>query len=155
MKPALDQVDRQLLKLLQEDGRISNANLARTVGLSPPSVLQRVRKLEEMGLVANYTAILDREAMGYSLMVIAQVSLSLHNKKPIDAFVAAIGNIPEVLECLHVSGDYDFLLKIIVEDMHAYERFIREQLSTIDGVGKIHSCFVLASKKYTTELPLS
>lgn len=150
----LDDVDVKLLSLLQDDGRMTNADLARRVGLSPPSVLQRVRKLEENGLVSKYTAILDAAKMGYSLRVMAMVSLSLHQEKPIEGFQKAVKEIPAVLEVLHVSGDFDFLLKIVVRDMADYERLVREQLSTIPGVGKIQSSFVLGVNKDTTALPL-
>ena len=150
----LDEVDLKLLTLLQDDGRMTNADLARKVGLSPPSVLQRVRKLEDSGLVSKYTAILDADKMGYSLRVMAMVSLSLHQEKPIEGFQKAVKEIPEVLEVLHVSGDFDFLLKIFVRDMADYERLVREQLSAIPGVGKIQSSFVLGVNKDTTSLPL-
>lgn len=133
---------------------MTNADLARRVGLSPPSVLQRVRKLEENGLVSKYTAILDSAKMGYSLRVMAMVSLSLHQEKPIEGFQKAVTEIPAVLEVLHVSGDFDFLLKIVVRDMADYEKLVREQLSTIPGVGKIQSSFVLGVNKDTTALPL-
>jgi len=154
MREKLDTVDARILRLLQDDGRVTNADLAREVGLSPPSMLQRVRKLEQAGYVNRYTAILNHEALGYSLIVMAMISLALHQEKPIEKFQAAIRDVPEVLECLHVSGDYDFLLKIVARDMHDYERIVREQLSTIKGVGKIHSSFVLGVNKSTTEIPI-
>lgn len=154
MKGSLDRVDREILKILQADGRVSNANLARRVGLSPPSVLQRVRKLEETGFISAYRTHLDPEKLGFNLLVVAHVSLALHQEKPIEAFRAAVQEIPEILECLHVSGDYDFLLKVVVGDMHEYEKLVREKISAIPGVGKIHSSFVLAPVKMTTELPL-
>lgn len=150
----LDSVDVQLLKLLQEDGRMTNADLARRVKLSPPSVLQRIRRLEDSGLVSRYTAILDAERMGYKLCVMAMVSLALHQEQPIEGFRKAIVDVPEVLEVMHVSGDFDYLLKIIVKDMADYERLVREQISTIPGVGRIQSSFVLAVNKNTTALPI-
>lgn len=150
----LDSVDLQLLKLLQEDGRMTNADLARRVKLSPPSVLQRIRRLEEAGLVGRYTAILDAEKMGYKLCVMAMVSLALHQEQPIEGFRTAIVEVPEVLEVMHVSGDFDYLLKIVVKDMADYERLVREQISTIPGVGRIQSSFVLAVNKNTTALPI-
>ena len=154
MRDSFDEVDLSILRLLQANGRITNADLARRVGLSPPSVLQRVRKLEDQKLITGYTALLNREAMGFGLVVIAMVSLALHQEQAIDRFRKAAKSMPEVLECLHVSGDFDFLLKIVVKDMKAYEKFIREKLSAIKGVGKIQSCFVLAENKQTTELPI-
>ncbi len=150
----LDEVDLEILRLLQRDGRITNADLARHVKLSPPSVLQRVRKLEQSGIISAYTAVLDSQLMGYQLLVVAMVSLALHQEQPIEGFRKAVADIPEVLECLHVSGDFDFLLKIVVKDMAAYERLVRESLSTIQGVGKIQSSFVLAVNKDTTALPV-
>ncbi len=154
MRDKLDHVDSKILRLLQEDGRVTNADLAREIGLSPPSMLQRVRKLEQAGYVRQYTAILDHEALGYTIVVMAMISLALHQEKPIEKFQAAVLNIPEVLECLHVSGEHDFMLKIVAKDMHDYERIVREQLSTIKGVGRIQSNFVLGINKDTCSLPI-
>jgi Lrp/AsnC family transcriptional regulator, leucine-responsive regulatory protein len=153
-KERLDATDKQLLNFLQEDGRITNADLARKVNLSPPSVLQRVRRLEESGLVDKYVAVLNPERLGYQMLVFAQVSLALHHEQPIEAFRSNVLEIGQVLECHHVSGDFDFLLKIIVPDMKSYEELIRTQLSNIPGVGKIQSSFVMATNKSTTVLPL-
>lgn len=150
----LDEKDLELLRIIQADGRITNADIARKLNLSPPSVLQRVRKLEESGLIDRYVAILNPRALGFHINVFAQVSLSLHQEQPIEQFRQSILEIPEVLECYHVSGEYDFLLKILVEDMTAYEVLVREKLSTIRGVGKIQSCFVLGTAKQSTEIKL-
>ncbi len=141
--------------LLQEDGRMTNADLARRIGLSPPSTLQRVRKLEKSNYIEKYTALLNQEQLGYSLVVLAMVSLALHQEQPIEQFRAEVQEVPEVLECFHVSGDFDFLLKIVARDMHHYEKIVREQLSRISGVGKIHSSFVLGTTKSTTVLPIA
>ena len=154
MRDRFDEVDLHILRLLQEDGRMTNVDLARTVGLSAPSVLQRVRKLEEIGVIQGYTTILDQERLGFSLTVFAQISLALHQEAPIERFRRAIQDIPEVLECYHVSGEYDFLLKIVVEDMKAYEALVRDKLSKIKGLGKIQSCFALATNKQAHRLPL-
>lgn len=150
---ALDEVDLQLLKLLQDDGRITNADLAKSVGLSPPSVLQRVRALEKAGFVKAYTALLDPEKLGLGVTAFAMISLSLHQDMPIERFRKAVLEIDEVLECYHVSGDYDFLLKIVVRDMRAYEALIREKISRIRGIGKINSSFVFGTPKQTTAIP--
>lgn len=154
MPTSLDDVDLHLLRLLQADGRISNADLARTVGLSPPSVHQRIRKLQGLGLIRSFAAILDSGKMGFALTVFAQVSLTMHQDKPIERFRKAVSEIPEVLECYNVSGEYDFLLKILARDMSEYERLIRERLSRINGISKIQSCFVLSTAKSTTILPV-
>jgi Lrp/AsnC family leucine-responsive transcriptional regulator len=154
IRTRLDEVDAQILRILQRDGRTTNAELARRVGLSPPSVLQRVRKLEECGLIKGYMALIDQEKVGFKLQVIAMVSLALHQEQPIERFRQEVAEIEEVLECLHVSGDFDFLLKVVVPDMSSYEKLVREKLSSINGVGKIQSCFVLAVNKQTTRLPI-
>ena len=150
----LDEVDIQLLNLLQKDGRMTNADLAKSVGLSPPSVLQRIRTLEKSGLIKTYTAVLDAERLGLKITALTFINLALHQEQPIERFRRSILDIPEVLECYHVSGEYDFVLKIVVRDMRAYELFIREKLSKIKGIGKIHSSFVLGTPKYTTHIPL-
>ncbi|MDR3690196.1 MAG: Lrp/AsnC family transcriptional regulator [Fimbriimonas sp.] len=154
MKTHLDEVDVQLLALLQEDGRITNADLSKKVGLSPPSVLQRVRILEKSGLIRGYHALLDAERLGLRITALAMISLSLHQEQPIERFRRSVNEIPEVLECYHVSGEFDFLLKIVVKDIRAYEQLIRERLSKIKGIQQIKTSFVLANTKYTTKIPL-
>lgn len=154
MKERLDQADRHILRLLQEDGRITNADLARQVGLSPPSMLQRVRRLEQKGLIRGYTARLDPEKLGFSLQVLAMISLAMHQDQPIENFISQVEGVPEILECSHVSGDYDFLLKIVAKDMNDYERIVRDHLSKIKSVGKIHSCFVLRTNKSSGSFPV-
>jgi Lrp/AsnC family transcriptional regulator, leucine-responsive regulatory protein len=154
MKSHLDEVDVQILSLLQADGRITNADLAKAVNLSPPSVLQRVRTLEKLGLIRGYFALLDYERLGLRITALAMISLSLHQEQPIERFRKAIQEIPEVLECYHVSGEFDFLLKIVVKDIRAYEQFLREKLSKIKGIGQIQTSFVLATPKYSTQVPL-
>lgn len=150
----IDQIDVQILKLLQADGRITNAEIAKRVQLSPPSALQRVRHLEKLGLIKGYRAILDHEKLGLRVTVIALIGLALHQDRPIEQFRKAIAAIPEVLECYNISGEHDFMLKIVVRDIRAYETLIREQLSKIKGVEKISSSFVLAVPKHTTQIPL-
>lgn len=154
VKTHLDETDVQILHLLQSDGRITNAELAKRVGLSPPSVLQRVRALEKSGLIRGYVALLDPERLGLKITAMVMISLSLHQEQPIERFRRGIQDIPEITECYHVSGDFDFLLKVVVRDMRAYEVFLREKLSKIKGIGKITTNFVLASNKLTTQIPL-
>ena len=154
MKTHLDEIDVQLLAILQADGRITNADLAKRVNLSPPSVLQRVRALEKSGLIRNYVAILDQDRLGLKITAWVQISLALHQEQPIERFRKSVQEIPEILECYHVSGDFDFLLKVVVRDMKAYEAFVREKLSKIKGIGQIRTGFVFGTTKYTTQVPL-
>jgi DNA-binding Lrp family transcriptional regulator len=113
-----------------------------------------MKKLKDYGFVQHTKAKLDPEKLGFSIQVVAMVSLALHQDQPIQNFAKLATKHPEVLECLHVSGDYDFMLRIVARDIHDYEKFITEKLSAIKGIGKIHSCFVLATNKQTTELPI-
>ena len=154
MKSFLDETDERILRILQDDGRITNADLAKAIELSPPSALQRVRRLERAGYVKKYTALLDPEKLGYSITVWALISLSLHQGLPVDAFRKGVEEIPEVVECYNVSGEFDFLLKILVQDIRSYERLMHDKLSRIEGVSKLHSCFVLGTSKQTTEVPI-
>lgn len=154
MKTHLDEKDVQILALLQSDGRITNAELAKRVQLSPPSVLQRVRALEKAGLIRGYVALLDPDRLGLKITALAMVTLSLHQERPIEQFRKAVQDIPEILECYHVSGEYDFLLKILVKDIRAYEAVIREKITKIKGIQQIKTSFVLGAPKQTTNIPL-
>ena len=154
MKTHLDEVDVHILACLQEDGRVTNADLAKSVGLSPPSVLQRVRALEKAGLIRGYHAILDAERLGLRVTALAMISLSLHQEQPIERFRRSVQEIPEILDCYHVSGEFDYLLRIVVRDIRSYELLIREKISKIRGVRQIKTSFVLSVPKQTTKLPL-
>jgi len=154
VKSFLDETDEKILKILQENGRITNADLAKAIELSPPSALQRVRRLERAGYILGYTALLDPEKLGYSITVWAMMSLTLHQDQPIDRSRTPVMEVPEVVECYNVSGEYDFLLKILVADIRAYESLMRETLSRIEGVRQMQSSFVLGVTKHTTHIPV-
>lgn len=154
MNRNLDAIDLQILHLLQQNGRMTQVEIAKAVELTPASVLPRIRRLEESGLIKDYHARLDRQMMGFGLMVFVQVQLALHQDRAIEHFRRAVKAMDEVLECHHVSGDFDYLLKVTVKNMSAYEKFVREKLSAVRGVGKIQSCFVMNTAKETTVLPI-
>lgn len=154
LRESLDDVDVNILRILQQDGRTTNADLARMVGLSAPSVLQRVRKMEELGIIRGYTCLLNAERLGYGFTIYVQISLSLHQEQPVERFLKAIRSIPQILECYHVGGEYDFLLKIVAEDMPTYQQLVMDKLSQIKGIGKIQSCFVMGTEKSSTRLPI-
>lgn len=154
MKNYLDDIDHKILDLLQTHGRMTNAELAKRIKLSPPSALQRVRGLERAGYIRGYGAVLDPERLGYGITVWAMVSLSLHQDQPIERFVKSVLEIPEVVECHHVSGEFDFLLKILVSDIRAYESLIREKLSQVRGIQQIRSSFVLSAPRSRTQIPV-
>jgi DNA-binding Lrp family transcriptional regulator len=154
MKTQLDEIDIQLLNLLQKDGRITNADLAKAVGLSAPSVLQRVRALEQSGIIRQYVTLLDPEKLGRKLTAFINVSLTLHESQPIERFRKAVFDIPEVVEVYNITGDYDFIIKVQARDMRHYESILRDKITKIRGIGKLNTSFVLGTTKQTLEIPL-
>jgi Lrp/AsnC family leucine-responsive transcriptional regulator len=139
----LDTIDRRILAALREDGRLSNAELARRVGLSASPCWNRVRALEERGIITGYSANLDYDALGLKLTMLVQVTLEKHGDGTMDNFAAAISHIPEVTEAAMVAGDFDFLLKVITADTQSYQRFLHDRLHRISGVHQVRSILVL------------
>ena len=140
----IDRYDRQILQLLQEDGRISNQDLADRIGLSPSPCLRRVRALEEAGLITGYRAQLDAKKLGLSLMALIGISMDQHTPERFTNFEAAIAQVPEVLECLLITGQQsDYQLKVAVQDMDAYQELLLNRINRIAGVTGVHTSFVL------------
>jgi DNA-binding Lrp family transcriptional regulator len=150
----LDEIDRAILRILQADGRVTNADLARQVALSPPAVHARVRRLEEAGVVQRYVALLDREAMGYELLCLINISMERHRRKDIEQVRLAVQAMPEVLECHHLTGEFDYQLKVVVRNRKELEQFVLDRLSTIPSIAHIRTSLVFSEIKSTTELPL-
>lgn len=153
-KDLLDAIDRRILVELQHNARVANADLAREVGLSPSPCLRRVRELEESGVIRSYVALLEPSAVGLPISVFVQVSLERQIEQALETFERAILSRPEVMECYLMTGDADYLLRIVVADLGAYERFLKEHLTRIPGVASIKSSFALKQIKYRTALPL-
>ncbi|WP_291989367.1 Lrp/AsnC family transcriptional regulator [Candidatus Accumulibacter sp. ACC007] len=152
----LDRYDWQILRVLQEDGRISNQDLADRIGLSPSPCLRRMRALEESGLITGYRALLDARKLGLSLMALIYISMDQHTPERFTGFDAAIAEIPELLECLLITGqDADYQLKVVVRDMDAYQELLLNRLTRIPGVTGVHSSFVLRRVVDRTALPLA
>ena len=140
----LDRSDRQILELLQQDARLNNQDLAERIGLSPSPCLRRVRALEESGLIVGYRALLDAKKMGLSLMALIHISMDRHTPERFANFEAAVSVLPEVLECLLITGqDADYQLKVLVRDMDHYQALLLNQITRIEGVTGVHSSFVL------------
>ena len=150
----LDPIDRNILSILQEDARISNLDLARRVGLSPSPCLRRVRELERSGLVRRHVTLLDPQALGLGVSVFIQVRLDRQIERSLETFEAAVLVRPEVMECYLMTGDSDYLLRVVVPDVPAFERFLVEHLTRVPGVANLRSSFALKQVKYTTALPL-
>jgi DNA-binding Lrp family transcriptional regulator len=152
---ALDAIDRRILSALQEDGRLSNVDLARRVNLSPSPCLARVRALEQKGLISGYVALCDPLALGLSVNVFISVSLERQRKDALDTFEKRVSEHAEVMECYLMTGDSDYLLRVVVPDMQSLERFIVDQLAKIPGVASIRSSFALKQVRYKTALPVA
>ena len=150
----LDEIDRTILNILQSEGNLSNAELARRVHLSPPAVHARVRRLEELGFIRQYAALLERERIGFDMLCFIHLSLQRHQPEEVDSVRAAIRQMPEVLECYHVTGEYDYLLKVVIRNRKDLERFILERLTPVPGVARIHTSLVLSEVKATTAIPV-
>lgn len=152
----LDRYDRQILALLQEDGRISNQDLAERIGLSPSPCLRRVRALEEAGVLTGYRALVEPKALGYSLMALIYISMDQHTPERFESFDLSIRDIPEVLECLLITGqDADYQLKVVVKDMDAYQELLLNRITRIKGVTGVHSSFILRRVVDKTALPVT
>lgn len=149
-----DQLDHAILQELQMNGRVSVADLARKIHLSPPAVYQRIKRLERAGVIRQYVALVDREAAGYDLLCFIRVSIQPHTKECMTLFQSAIENHPAVLECYHTAGSYDLLMKVVARNQKALERFVNDDLMTIAGVERIETSVVLTEMKETTALRL-
>lgn len=152
---SLDRTDRRILRALQEDGRMSNVELARKVGLSPTPCLERVRRLERDGYIEGYRAILNPEKMNAALIAFVEVTLERTTTAELDRFNNAIMALDEVLECHMVGGGFDYLVKIRLPDMGHYRRFLGEKLAAIKGVSQTHTYVVMEEVKSTTALAIS
>ncbi len=153
-KVKLDQYDRQILELLQRNGRMTNRELAQRISMSPSPTLERVKKLERAGIIQGYTALVDPTKVGIGIFTFVQVTLARHGKSSVVAFIEAVEKMPEVLECYHITGPADFLLKVGAKDILAYEDFILHKLTEAPGVQNLQTLVVLSTIKRETALPV-
>jgi Lrp/AsnC family leucine-responsive transcriptional regulator len=150
----LDRTDKRILEVLQKDGRIANNELAERVSLSPSPCLRRVRALEAAGVIREYAAILDPVCLGLGLLAFVSVKLKKEGKMPIEQFARAVESWPEVVACYATTGDMDYLLRVQVEDLEHYSRFMMDRLLKLPSVIDSRSSFALERVKETTALPL-
>jgi Lrp/AsnC family leucine-responsive transcriptional regulator len=143
----MDAIDKRILMVLQEDAKANIKIIAEKSGLSVSPTFARIKKLEQLGYIKKYVALLDEVKIGKSIQVFCQVTLSIHSKEVIDNFKKQIAKLHDVMGCYHVSGNYDFLLKIAVKDMNEYQQFAVEKLSVIEGISNVQSTFVLEEIK--------
>lgn len=149
-----DKIDLQILKILQENGRITNLQLSNEIGLSPAPTLERVRKLENAGIIKDYHAVVDEEELGLGIKTFVQVQLDFHKSNTIQTFADEVRDIKEVVECHHVTGGCDFILKIYVKDIKSYEQLIMEKISNISVVKTFQSMMILSTSKMDSVMPL-
>ncbi|MCP5096281.1 MAG: Lrp/AsnC family transcriptional regulator [Chloroflexi bacterium] len=150
----LDEVDELILGTVQQNGRISNAELARHISLSPPAAHARLRRLEQQGFIREYVAHLDREQLGYDLLCFIQISLMVHQQEHVYRFRNAVEAMQPVLECHHITGEFDYLLKVVLQNRADLEQFVVNQLTPLPGVARIYTSLVLTEVKATTNMPV-
>lgn len=153
-KNKLDKIDRQIVALLQENGRMTNVELADRVGISAPPCLRRVKALEDNGIIQSYHATIDRAYFGYTVTVFAQVKLEKHSEKDLTTFEDHMKALPSVRECYRMAGDVDFLLKIVAKDWDTYQNFMSENLTTAPAVQSIKSSLTMRCIKEEYGIPL-
>lgn len=152
---AIDRIDRRILHELQLDGKLTNAALAQRVHLSESACLRRVRRLEESGLLRGYVALVDQLMAGYPDNVFVTITLDSQQQADLAAFEAEVRKVPEVMECHLMSGDADYILRVVVKDARDYERIHSRHLTRLPGVDRVHSSFALRTVVKKTELPIS
>ncbi|PZQ46872.1 MAG: AsnC family transcriptional regulator [Rhodovulum sulfidophilum] len=151
---AMDAVDRKILAALQTDARLTVEKIGAMVGLSASPCARRIRRLEGLGVIRGYVAVLDQEKAGLPVSVFASVKLERQREEDLDRFAAAVAGWPEIVECYLMTGPRDYLLRIVVRDLEAYESFLKRRLTRLDGVASIESSFALAQVKHSNCLPL-
>ena len=150
----LDKIDFKILKILQENGRITNLQLSQHIGLSPAPTLERVRKLENSGYIKSYHALVDEEKLGLGIKTFIQVSLDFHQQDTIQVFLKEIDEIKEITECHHVTGQCDFILKAYVKDIKTYEQLIMQKISRISVVKTFQTMMIMSTSKKEPIVPL-
>jgi Lrp/AsnC family leucine-responsive transcriptional regulator len=143
----MDAIDKKIVMLLQQNAKLNTKEIADRVGLSVSPTFERIKKLEQKQYIKKYVALLDGTKIGKSISVYCQVTLAVHSRELIDNFKTHINELPEIMGCFHVSGNYDFLLKIAVNDMNEYQKFIIDKLSVIKGISNVQSSFVMEEIK--------
>jgi len=154
MPKITDKTDRRILAMLQGDARISNAELAEQVNLSPTPCLRRVRRLEEQGVIKQYVTELDREKIGLHISAFVFIQLERNSLENADAFETAIGELEEVMDCFVLTGEHDYLLRVVSEDLGTYEKFVKEKLAGITQVAKIDTTIILNQVMSRKSLPI-
>lgn len=150
----IDEIDRKIIAAIQRDGKITTQELAVQVGLSPSPCARRVRLLEQSGIIKGYTAVIDQKKAGLPINAFASIKLERQREEDLDRFAQAVTRWPEVLDCYLMTGQRDYLMRIVVSDLEAYERFLKEKLTRLNGIASIETSFALDQVKRAEALPL-
>ncbi len=150
----LDSVDKKILQMVQSNGRITNQELSEKIGLSPSPCLRRLKHLESRGTISSYVALVDPQAVGLAVTAFVRVRLDQQDDRHLATFESAVADFPEVMECYLMTGDADYQLRVLVESLNAFEDFLRQKLTKIDGVAQVTTSFALRPVVYKTELPI-
>jgi Lrp/AsnC family leucine-responsive transcriptional regulator len=151
---AIDDIDRKIISAVQSDGKMTTQALAEQVGLSPSPCARRVRMLEEDGIIKGYAAIIDQKKVGLPINAFASIKLERQREEDLDRFAQAVTRWPEVVDCYLMTGQRDYLMRIVARDLEAYERFLKDKLTRLDGVASIETSFALGQVKRSEILPL-
>lgn len=151
----LDATDLRILNILQENSNVTTKEIASQLGITTTPIFERVKKLERLGYIERYVALLNREKLGLKMQAYVNVRLKEHNSKMLDQFVESVQHLPEVKECYHIAGMFDYLLKVVVTDMGAYHHFISKKLAGLENIARVQSFFVMDEIKHSTALNLS
>ena len=149
-----DSIDNKLLALLQADSKQTNKELSNKLNLSVTAVYERIKKLEKVGVIDKYVALIKKEKVNKGFVAFCHIKLEKHSQEFVVKFEKEVTNLKEVLECYHISGDYDYLLKVLVEDMEAFREFMVEKLTSISHIGSTHSMFMINEVKHTTAITI-
>ncbi|NSL86620.1 Lrp/AsnC family transcriptional regulator [Chitinophaga solisilvae] len=150
----LDKTDRRILEVLQQNARLNTKEIAHRIGLSVTPTYERLKKIEKLGVIKNYVTLLHGDKIGKTLTTFCNVSLQLHSQPLLKKFETAIGKMEEVMECYHVAGTFDYLLKVVVDDMKSYQHFLTNKLAAIENIAQVHSSFVMTEIKHSTAFGL-
>lgn len=151
---ALDETDKNILRLLQQNARFTIKEIAAKLHLSTTPIFDRMKRMERDGVIDRYVALIDPAKIGKTLFAYVHISLKEHDRENVEAFVEQVIQFQEVLECCHVTGEADFVLKVVMDDIESYNQFVLDKLSVVANIGKVESRFCLSVRKYTTAIPL-
>jgi len=151
----IDETDKSILRLVQQNSKYTIKELSGKLNLTPTPIFERIKRLEKEGYILSYKAVIDRKKVGLSLVVFCNISLKQHEASFISNFEKDIQQFTEVIACFHIGGMFDYLLKVIVQDMDAYQYFVAKKLASVDNIRQVQSSFVMAEVKTTTSLPIN